>query len=370
MTAAPALQVPHAGYHGSWVWNRFFEGWYYRLTIPDLAESFAFMYSIERDPWAKGGGMSGGSAQLLGPQDHHQWRTFPRIEGFWADPEQLALGHWGKTQGLGSVLPPQYLDPTDFWRYVREGYQATATLNQGILRDPASRQVTRWCYQIRPIHTYGIPPQATMGWLSYLPIFEPGWQILMAEGGAEGWLEWQGSTYRFGGELAPAAAYVEKNWGGSFPSQWFWMQCHQADSALSLTSAGGKRGVLGIPQTVGMVSLHWRGRFFAWLPENSQIAWRVDPWGAWQVVAQQSDYKIMLRGTASRPGTPLLAPTSRGLRLVCRETLHGHLHLQLWQRVGQVWTPILETHSEWAGLETGGDPWSTPWQVGDPQLLS
>jgi len=30
-----------------------------------------------------------------------------------------------------------------------------------------------------------------------LPIFEPGWQILMAHGLATGWIEWNGKRYEF-----------------------------------------------------------------------------------------------------------------------------------------------------------------------------
>jgi tocopherol cyclase len=51
-----------------------------------------------------------------------------------------------------------------------------------------------------------------MGWLSYLPIFEPYWQILLPYGCAEGEVAWNGIVYQF----RNAPIYAEKNWGGLY----------------------------------------------------------------------------------------------------------------------------------------------------------
>nr|WP_265266530.1 tocopherol cyclase family protein [Spirulina subsalsa] len=88
----PSLQTPHSGYHFSpWLPGRFFEGWYYRVTLPQLGESFAFMYSIE-DPQG-GQPHSGGAAQILRPGDRYLWQTLPDVMGFWAAGDGLALNH-------------------------------------------------------------------------------------------------------------------------------------------------------------------------------------------------------------------------------------------------------------------------------------
>ncbi|PLZ63733.1 tocopherol cyclase family protein, partial [Fischerella thermalis] len=70
-------QTPHSGYHWDHSSRRFFEGWYYRVTLPDEDQSFAFMYSIE-DPIG-GKPHSGGAAQILGPNDEYLCRTFPEV---------------------------------------------------------------------------------------------------------------------------------------------------------------------------------------------------------------------------------------------------------------------------------------------------
>ena len=60
-TQTPSTQTPHSGYHWDGSDRRFFEGWYYRVTLP-TGETFAFMYSIE-DPIG-GKTHSGGAAQI------------------------------------------------------------------------------------------------------------------------------------------------------------------------------------------------------------------------------------------------------------------------------------------------------------------
>ena len=163
------LETPHSGYHWDGSSRRFFEGWYYRITLPTRGQSFAFMYSIE-DP--KGGQpYSGGAAQILGPEDSYLCRTFPDVNKFWAHRESLGFGHWGRTD---LPIKPQYLEPQVFDSRVEEGYQATATLNQGYLHDPGSGSRCFWQYQIQPVYGWGNSDQlqkSTAGMVSFLPIF-------------------------------------------------------------------------------------------------------------------------------------------------------------------------------------------------------
>ncbi len=345
------LQTPHSGYHWESYYRRFFEGWYFRVTLPKIQENFAFMYSIE-DP--QGGQVySGGGVQILAPNDDYFCRSFPNVNNFWAWRNELGLGHWRNTS-LG--IKPRYLKNQDFDNYIQEGYQVTANLHQGKLYDPATGDYYKWQYQIKPIYGWGnlgFPQEATAGYLSFLPIFEPGWQVLMARGLASGWIEWKGKVYEF--ENSPA--YGEKNWGGAFPERWFWINCNAFDGAsdLSLTAVGGRRKVLGFGESVGLIGVHYQGIFYEFVPWNSQIRWEVSPWGNWLMNAQNQEFEIVLRGTTLRQGTLLRAPTQRGLDFCCRETLKGDLFLQLRSRSSS--TVIIEANSSLAGLEVGGNCW-------------
>ncbi len=365
-TLSLPLQTPHSGYHWDGGDRRFFEGWYFRVTLPNLGQTFAFMYSIE-DP-VGGQAYSGGGAQILGPNDEYLCRTFADVKQFWGWKHALGLGHWRQPT---ASLPSRYLDPEIFEQQVQEGYQVTTTWHQGKLRDPGSGKSAYWQYKTQPIYGWGSPSQpqqSTAGWLSQFQIFEPGWQILMAHGLATGWIDWNGKRYEF----TNAPAYSEKNWGGSFPQKWFWFNCNAFDdeSDLALTAGGGRRRVLAWMEEVAMVGVHYRGQFYEFVPWNGTVQWRVQPWGDWWISAQNSEYAIELAGVADLPGTPLRAPTHEGLVFCCRDTMQGNLTLKLWRLNKSSWNNrqtnqsrqlILEATSSLCGLEIGGGPWKTPW---------
>jgi tocopherol cyclase len=351
---ANILQTPHSGYHWDGGDRRFFEGWYYRVTLPECGQTFAFMYSIE-DPIGNSP-YSGGAAQILGPNDDYLCRTFPDPRSFWAWRQALGLGHWGKTT---RIEPPKFLPPDQFDQQVQEGYQGTATWHQGILHEPTGRSA-HWQYEIQPIYGWGDvdrPQQSTAGWLSSLQIFEPGWQILMAHGLATGWIEWNGERYTF----SAAPAYSEKNWGGAFPQKWFWINCNSFDQApnLALTAGGGRRGVLWWMESVAMVGMHHRGKFYEFVPWNGNVDWQVQPWGDWHLWAENDQFSVEVMGKTDRPGAPLRAPMPDGLTFACRDTMQGEVTLQLRHRFSR--TLILEAHSHLGGLETGGGPWHGTW---------
>jgi tocopherol cyclase len=344
------MKVPHSGYHWNGIDPDFFEGWYFRVTLPKCRESFAFMYSIE-DPLGQSA-RSGGAVQILGIEEQHLICTFPDISKFWASKPDLGLGHWCETDLARSS---QLLSVAEFDRHVMQGYQVTANLHQGSLPS----QDCRWCYHTVPVYGWGQPQQlqqATAGLLSYLPIFEPGWQILMAHGLATGWIEWQGERYDF----TNAPAYSEKNWGRSFPQKWFWVNCNSFDETvgLAVTAGGGRRQVLWTTEEVGMIGIHYRDKFYEFVPWNSQVSWQIQPWGEWRIQATNGDVRVELIGTTESAGTLVSTPTERGLVLCCRDTLQGLLSIDLRTLEGK---QIINANSNVAGLEVGGTGWDRAW---------
>ncbi len=349
-----SLQTPHSGYHWDGSDRRFFEGWYFRVTLPDPQQTVAFMYSIE-DP-SGGQPHSGGVAQILGPDDSYLCRTFPNVNQFWAWPHALGLGHWRSHpdhSDHSTLLAPEAFDRT-----IREGYQATTTLHQGKLVDPVMGNAS-WHYTTEPVYGWGNPDQpqqSTAGWLSQFQIFEPGWQILMAHGRATGWIDWKGDRYAF--QNAPA--YAEKNWGGAFPEKWFWLNCNAFDDEpdLALTAGGGRRSVLGWMEEVAMIGIHYRGQFYEFVPWNAAVSWLVAPWGDWKMWASRDRTTVELRGTCDRSGTILRAPTLDGMVKCCKDTMHGRVDLVLTE--GD--RTLLRATSSQCGLEVGGLPWQNEWR--------
>ncbi|MEM8779725.1 MAG: tocopherol cyclase family protein [Cyanobacteria bacterium P01_G01_bin.49] len=338
-------QTPHSGYHWNGSNQRFFEGWYYRITLPECGQTFGFMYSID-DPI--GGKLhSGGAAQILGANDEYLYRIFPDVKTFQAETNKLALSH----RNL-SKLPEKN-------QQIREGYQATATLNQGYICDRVTQKYCQWHYTIEPIDGWGNrnqPPKATAGWLSFLPIFDPGWQVLMAHGWATGWVNWNEKKYEFN----QVPAYIEKNWGRSFPKKWFWINCNSFinEPYLSLTAAGGIREIFGFHDSVGLIGLHYRGKFYEFTRDNSQLSWQIQPWGKWEMQARNNDFVIKIVGTTDQPGNYVRVPTDDGLQFHCRDTMQGQITLELRQHSGNL---LLNATSHLGGLEVGGKSWHKPW---------
>lgn len=210
------LRTPHSGIHWDGKRQPFFEGWYYRLTLPaetkEASRSLAFMYSLQdmgESSAATVAERGGVGIQILGPDERYFSRSFSTLSGFWSWKDCLGHGH-RKTA----------IDPVE-GSYV-ESYSATAEQHEGQYFEPASGLLIRWSYSVKQIYGWGNPqsPQSsTAGWLSRFQLFEPGWQILMAHGLATGWFEWNdGSRHQPGRlEFNDAPAYAEKNWGGAFP---------------------------------------------------------------------------------------------------------------------------------------------------------
>ena len=351
--------TPHSGYHWAHSQRRFFEGWYFRLTLPEIGASFAFMYSIDNPTGYST--LSGGAAQILGPGETYLYCPLPDVRQFWAWPHRLGLGHWGDVDTPN--LATQYLAPDTFSRQVGRGYQVTATSHQGCLEDATTGAISRWEYAVKPVYGWGKPnsPQlATAGWLSYLPVFEPGWQVLMAHGLATGWAEWQGQRYEF----THTPTYAEKNWGGAFPERWFWIQCNAfiEEADLTVTAVGGLRQVLSRQETVGLVGLHFRGQFITLSSLKAHITWQVAPWGAWYVTIQDYRYRVVLQGKSDHAPATVQVPTLKGLRFECWDTTQGYLQVEVWERSPDASERLmLKASSHLAGLEVGGKGWERSW---------
>ncbi|MEB3161404.1 MAG: tocopherol cyclase family protein [Synechocystis sp.] len=336
---------PHSGYH----WHGqspFFEGWYVRLILPESGITFAFMYSIENPAGDLAYG--GGAVQILGPSEQLKIRTFPDVTKFWAKLGDFSLGHWGQGSPHHSPKP---LPEHQFWQQIPDGYQVHRHHHQGQIRFIDSP--CRWQFQIFPQSHWGNyhrPAQATAGWLSFLPLFDPGWQVLLAKGRAAGWIEWQSQKYQF----THAIAYAEKNWGTSFPSRWFWVQANDfADvPSLSVTAAAGERLVLGQREEVGLIGIHWRGRFYEFAPWTGKIRWQVSRWGRWELQGTNSNFWVILEGKTDQAGTWVYTPTAKGLQLNCRDTTQGILRLRLGHHYHGL---MVDTQTKTAGLEVGGN---------------
>lgn len=383
MVADRNTRTPHSGYHFDGTTRRFFEGWYFKVSIPEAKQSFAWMYTSENPGSAEPGEgevvdmatSPSGAAQVMGADEEYLLQDAATLKNFWAARHELALGNTYVSQE-GVAPPKSEVDPKEFWDSVKEGYQVTPTWHQGCLRDNGSTDFAktmksvRWEYSTRPVYGWGSvgdPQLATAGWLAVMAVFEPHWQICMAGGLSTGWIEWGDSRFEF--EDAPS--YCEKNWGGSFPQKWFWVQCNVFDGfsgEVALTAGGGRRGLPLLKDTyedVALVAIHFEGKFYEFVPWEGKVEWEIAPWGSWKMTAQTKTHEVKLEASTETPGCLLRAPTLEGFKPLCTDSFAGTLKLQLWERNanGSLGKVLLETTSSMCALETGGPggPWKETW---------
>jgi len=380
------VQTPHSGYHFDGTDRRFFEGWYFRVTMPESGESFALIYSVE-DPLGNTP-ISGVGAQVMGPRNGYFVQYDKRTNDFWAQRNKLALGC--NFKGTSRIPKRHYRDMVgedQFWREVKEGFQSGTYQHQGRLvatdvneslqtfSNPYLETMQRpgistvpscsWSFSTKPVYGWGDPSsqRATAGWLAALPAFEPHWQIMMAHGLSSGWFQWGEERFEF----QDAPTYAEKNWGGSFPQKWFWIQCNSFDDHpdLTLTAGGGTRELPILPgspeEDVAMIGVHCDGQFFEFVPWAGEVDWVVSPWGTWVMHGINEDFEVFVEGTAAPDdGVVLRAPTIKnGLVPFCKDTFSGRIRLRLVNRRSS--QTVIDAESGSGGLEVGGGPWWDTW---------
>lgn len=387
------LRTPHSGYHFDGSTRQFFEGWYFKVSIPEKRQSFCFMYSNENPAFRKkltpveeakyGPRFTGVGAQILGAYDKYICQYSEESHNFWGSRHELCLGSTFKSSG--SLQPPnKEVPPEEFNERVSEGFQVTPLWHQGYIRDDGRSDYVetvkeaRWEYSTKPVYGWGnvsSKQKSTAGWLAAFPVFEPHWQVCMAGGLSTGWIEWDGERFEF--ENAPS--YSEKNWGGAFPRKWFWAQCNVfkgATGEVALTAAGGLRVLPGGKvEDAGLVGVHYGGVFYEFVPWNGVVEWEIAPWGYWKIFADNGSYKVELEARTEDSGTTLRAPSlEAGLAPACKDTCFGDLKLQIWERRsdGSKGKVILDVTSDMAAVEVGGGPWFETWKGKSttPEILS
>lgn len=188
--------------------------------------------------------------------------------------------------------------------------------------------------------------------------------------------------------------YSEKNWGSSFPTKWYWIQCNSFigydgssssgsnKSRLTLTAGGGirKLSLFGLKRTedLGMIGIHYNGTFYENVPWTGEMEWDIDPWGRWNFKGRCTSGKRLFEVDVKAScdldaGVMLRVPTKDyGLEYMCRDTFEGSVSLSLYEleyckrekdyvRRTDV-PPIIENAmSHNCAVEVGG-PWDQTWK--------
>ncbi|CAB9523910.1 tocopherol cyclase [Seminavis robusta] len=386
------------------------EGWYYRLTLPEDQGnvSFAFIISIE-DPGNDKSHLKLACIQVVGPHDEYLVQADTDDTKFWASKDEQAFGcnfayNCDQQQQTDQHKYTTSLTKDQWQEQVESGFQVLPNHligkvkgHDGTLGGVLEGQgIPGECYFDISIDQVlagwgdvNATQKSTGGWLASFAVFEPHWQVTLADARVSGTVKWKNSTYNF--QNAPL--YAEKNWGKALPSKWYWTQCNSFEGytkdpskALSVTAGGGIRQVpFGKQEALGMVSVHYQGKFYEAVPWTGTMGWKVDTWGSWVLYGRctEGDRKFQVEITYQldpkvTPGLVFRAPTPKeGMVYFCRDTFEAETTLTLWELEynddTREWEPkpgpplIDNAKSKQGGAEVGGGPWWDTWE-NDSQL--
>jgi tocopherol cyclase len=407
-------QTPHSGRHFlpshpafKWplvrrlFWNRrrrFTEGWYYRLTLVEQNVSFAFIVSIEDPGFSPPSDLRLACVQVIGPENGYLVQADRDDRKFWAWKNQQAFGCAFEVQNdfvEEDVRLCTAMDPQDWKSTIKSGFQVTPTRlfgridghdgsRGGVLNGQGESGFCEFDISVVPICGWGGhgsgKQKSTAGWLAAFEVFEPHWQVTLADARASGFVFWNNTKYEFEDE----PFYAEKNWGAALPSKWYWTQCNSFEGfdELSITAGGGVRKLpFGQQETLGMVGVHYNGTLYEAVPWNGSMEWKVSPWGNWTFRGNSTtgDHPFAVEATFEcdpevLPGLVFRAPTpDQGMVYFCRDTFEASVTLSLWELqwdvsrndyVRKYPAVVDEARSNQGGAEVGGGPWWDTWTGG------
>ncbi len=195
-------------YHGWGRSKRYFEGWYYKVISADEKHAFAFIPGIAMDDE---GNRQAFIQVLNGKKLTADYIKFP--------PEAFETSHRNFKVTIGDNAFAM-----DQIRLNLENVRGSLSFKNQV---PWPK---KW-------YSPGI-----MGPYSFVPLMECYHGILSMDHEITGALEIKGETIDFSG----GRGYMEKDWGHSFPSAYFWMQSnHFSDKGFSLKASVAKIPWLG-----------------------------------------------------------------------------------------------------------------------------
>jgi hypothetical protein len=141
-------------------------------------------------------------------------------------------------------------------------------------------------------------------------------------------------------------AYVEKNWGGAFPGEWWWGQAALGEGAMA-AFAGGR---LGGPLAASAIVVRAGGRVVRLAPPGALVT-ATAAGDEWRLRGRTARSSVTLEGEALGPPHVLPVPVPAERRAIMRSEHHlaGRMRVDL-RRGRQV---VLHEESAVAGLEHG-----------------
>ena len=297
-------------------WGRrrhYFEGWYFKVVVPEHELAYAFIPGISYDRAGKGHAFLQVLNGVAATSEYHEYRT----EQFRPAPDRfyLQLGpHTFATDRLLIDLPHLQLD-----------------LSFG--------GVTNWPASVKA--------PGVMGWYGYVPGMQCYHGLVSFHHRTLGSMRVGHATY----DASSGLGYTEKDWGTGFPDAWIWAQSNHlsgTDRPASLMASVASIPWLGSSFTGFLCTLMLEGElhvFTTWAGARVQV-FLEEAEQTVRLVFTKKELRLSLVGHPA-PGGQLASPISGAMTGKINESLRGEVEVLLKRGGEEVYRGV----ASWAGLE-------------------
>ncbi|MFO7852491.1 MAG: tocopherol cyclase family protein [Bacteroidota bacterium] len=184
-----------------------------------------------------------------------------------------------------------------------------------------------------------------MGWYSFVPFMECKHGIVSTGHFLDGKIEVNGKSIDF----EKGRAYIEKDWGKSFPESWIWLHCNTFKSSDASF-------------TFSVAKIPWVGSFFIGFISYLRYGTQLYNFSTWSKAVIQSlsyndnilditlankKHKLVIRAVNNMPGK-LKAPVLGSMTRIIKETVDASIEIKLLDTEGKV---IFQDEGTRAGME-------------------
>lgn len=190
-----------------------------------------------------------------------------------------------------------------------------------------------------------------MGPYGLAPLMQCYYQIINFDCSISGALELDGRELSYEG----GRAYVEKNWGRSFPKAWIWTQTnHFPGGGISLIASLADIPWLFSSFPGFIVGLHLRGELYRFATYTGAKLRQAELDDEHLRLRFEDDRLGLLIEAQRREGVPLAAPRLGAMDGTCEEYLGTEIEIELYRRSAGVGRRIYAGRGSCAGLEING----------------
>ena len=305
-------------YHWDGLQDPYFEGWFFRVTLPEIERSFIFLYGV-RNPGA--------------------------IDAREAEAFLMAGGNDG-------LLVHQRFDPDAFQASKQRldvqinHNRATATRITGAVRDDENK--ASWDLEIAVDERWTY----TMGFLTNIPYLPINWYVGELRAEATGQVTWNDRTY----QIKQAPFFQDHNWGSLFPESYAWLQANNFSNPTDAVAfAGGPIGLL----TMGMLVWRHGENLYEIRSQDLNNLVTICPdadQGQVEILFYQGKDLFQVIGRfSSSPLIDMPAPTLAGFDPYSLMALSGRIEISRYVLQSGLWDLQEHDASEMAGVEIGGE---------------